>query len=93
MQVDSEADIHGAVIGTDREIQRETYRQAGMQTGMQADRTIHADTDIDTDVSGRQLQSDRQANTASQTDICTQIHSATGRYRQIVHIQATRCRN
>ena len=88
-----EAYIYGAVMGTYREIQIETYMHAGMQTGTHADKAIHADTDIDTYIYGRQLQSDRQADTASQTDTCTQIHSETCRYWQRVHIQATRCRN
>ena len=93
MQVDLEADMHGAVICAYRDIQRETYIQAGMQTCMQAVRAIHAETDIDTDISGRHLQSDRQAHTASQTDICTQIHADTGRYMQRVPLQAATHRN
>ena len=93
MQVDLEADMHGAVICAYRDIQRETYIQAGMQTCMQAVRAIHAETDIDTDISGRHLQSDRQAHTASQTDICTQIHADTGRYMQRVPLQAATRRN
>ena len=93
MQVELEADIHGAVIGADREAHRETYIHAGMHTCMQAVVAIHAETDIDTYISGRHLQSDRQAHTASQTAICTQLHSDTGRYRQIVPIQSATHRN
>ena len=93
MQVDLEADMHGAVICAYRDIQRETYIQAGMQTCMQAVRAVHAETDIDTDISGRHLQSDRQAHTASQTDRCTQIHTYTGRYMQRVRLQAATRRN
>ena len=63
MQVDLEADTHGAVICTYREIQRETYIQACMQTGMPAVRATHAETDIDTYILGRHLQSVRQADT------------------------------
>ena len=93
MQVDLEAYIHGAVIGTYTELHGETYIQPGMQTGMHAVRATHAGTDIYTYTSGRHLQSDRQADTASHTDLCTHIHSVRGRYRQRVHIQAATCRN
>ena len=64
-----------------------------MQTGMHAGGAIHAETDIDTYISGRHLQSDRQAHTASQTAICTQLHSYTGRYRQRVPILSAIRRN
>ena len=64
-----------------------------MQTGMQAVRAIHAETDIDTDSSGRHLQSDRQAHTASQRAIGTQIHTDACIYRQRVPIQAAARRN
>ena len=93
MHVYLEADIHGAVIGSYTEIQRETYIHPGMQTCMQSVRAIHAERDIYTYTSGRQLQSDRQADTSSHTDLCTHIHSDTCRYRQRVHIQAATCRN
>ena len=71
-----------------RYTERETYIHAGMHTCMQAVIAIHAETDIDTDISGRHLQSDRQAHTASQTDICTQIHADTCRNMQRVPLQA-----
>ena len=93
LQIDLEAGMHGAVICTCTELHGETYIQPGMQTGMHAARAIHALTDIYTYTSCRHLQSDRQADTASQTDLCTHIHSDTCRYRQRVHIQAATCRN
>ena len=58
-----------------------------MQTGMQAVRAIHAETCIDTYTSGRQLQSDRQADTDSQT----YMHPYTLRYRQIEAESAYTC--